>query len=70
MPDAPAREPEDDMPLAELDAHARADAALRRIRAGSDPTMEAFDLANTLNDESVARFRTAVGRWLRRRGNP
>jgi hypothetical protein len=48
------REPEDDMPAAELDARARADAALRRIRAGSDPTREAFDLANTLNDESKA----------------
>jgi hypothetical protein len=70
MPDAPSRDPEDDMPLAELDAHARADAALRRIRDGADPAKEAFDLANTLNDESVARFRSAVGRWLRRLGNP
>ncbi len=33
------------MPLAELDARARADAALRRIRNGSDPAREAFDLA-------------------------
>jgi hypothetical protein len=55
------REPEDDMPAAELDARARADAALRRIRDGADPAREAFDLANTLNDESVSRF----GRRLR-----
>jgi hypothetical protein len=55
------REPEDDMPLAELDARARADAALRRIRDGADPTREAFDLANTLNDESIGR----LGRRLR-----
>ena len=33
------------MPLAELDARARANAALRRIRDGSDPAREAFDLA-------------------------
>ena len=55
------------MPLAELDAHARADAALRRIRDGADPAKEAFDLANILNDESVARLRGTIGRWLRRR---
>lgn len=60
-------DPEDDMPLAELDARARADAALRRIRAGSDPTREAFDLANTMNDEAVGRLAGAVRRWLRRR---
>lgn len=66
MPDEP-RVPEDDMPLAELDARARAEAALRRIRAGSDPTREAFDLANTMNDEGVARLKGAVRRWFRRR---
>jgi hypothetical protein len=60
------RDPEDDMPLAELDAHARAEAALRRIRDGSDPTREAFDLANTLNDEGVHRMKTALRRWFRR----
>ncbi|AIV39475.1 MULTISPECIES: hypothetical protein [unclassified Curtobacterium] len=61
-----ARDPEDDMPLAELDARARADAALRRIRNGADPAREAFDLANTMNDEAVGRLRGAVLRWLRR----
>jgi hypothetical protein len=61
------REPEDDMPAAELDARARADAALRRIRAGSDPTREAFDLANTLNDESVGRLSRRLRELLRRR---
>ncbi len=60
------RDPEDDMPLAELDARARADAALRRIRDGADPAREAFDLANTMNDEAVGRLRGAVLRWLRR----
>lgn len=59
-------DPEDDMPLAELDARARADAALRRIRAGSDPAREAFDLANTMNDETVGRLTTAVRRLFRR----
>jgi len=59
-------DPEDDMPLAELDARARADAALRRIRAGSDPAREAFDLANTMNDETVGRLTNAVRRLLRR----
>ena len=59
-------DPEDDMPLAEFDARARANAALRRIRAGSDPTREAFDLANTMNDEAVGRLAGAVRRWLRR----
>ncbi|PZE25727.1 MULTISPECIES: hypothetical protein [unclassified Curtobacterium] len=58
--------PEDAMPLAELDAHARAEAALRRIAAGSDPGREAFDLANTLNDETVARVRARLTRWFRR----
>lgn len=62
----PEHDPEDDMPLAELDARARADAALRRIRAGADPTREAFDLANTMNDEAVGRFTAAVRRLLRR----
>jgi hypothetical protein len=66
MADEPGRDPEDDMPLAELDAHARADAALRRIRDGADPAKEAFDLANILNDESVARLRGRIGRWFRR----
>jgi|GEM_PF-1533698 len=60
-------DPEDDMPLAELDARARANAALRRIQAGSDPTREAFDLANTMNDETVGRLTNAVRRLLRRR---
>lgn len=60
------RDPEDDMPLAELDARARADAALRRIRDGADPAREAFDLANTMNDEAVGRLRGAVLRWFRR----
>ncbi|MFJ3028330.1 hypothetical protein ACIPEQ_05740 [Curtobacterium sp. NPDC087080] len=60
------RDPEDDMPLAELDARARADAALRRIRNGADPAREAFDLANTMNDEAVGRLRGAVLRWFRR----
>jgi hypothetical protein len=60
------REPEDDMPLAELDARARADAALRRIRDGADPTREAFDLANTLNDESVGRLVRRLRDVLRR----
>ncbi|WP_144756044.1 hypothetical protein [Curtobacterium pusillum] len=59
-------DPEDDMPLAELDARARADAALRRIRAGSDPAREAFDLANTMNDETVGRLTNAVRRLFRR----
>jgi hypothetical protein len=59
-------EPEDDMPLAELDARARADAALRRIRDGGDPAREAFDLANTMNDEAVGRLGAAVRRWFRR----
>jgi len=54
------------MPLAELDARARADAALRRIRAGADPAREAFDLANTMNDETVGRLTNAVRRFLRR----
>ncbi|MCL9666484.1 hypothetical protein L2091_14745 [Curtobacterium albidum] len=62
----PPRDPEDDMPLAELDARARADAALRRIRNGADPAREAFDLANTMNDEAVGRLRGAVLRWFRR----
>ncbi|MFJ4294981.1 hypothetical protein [Curtobacterium sp. NPDC089689] len=65
-PGTEGRHPEDDMPLAELDARARADAALRRIRAGSDPAHEAFDLANTMNDEAVGRLTGAVRRWLRR----
>jgi hypothetical protein len=60
------REPEDDMPLAELDARARADAALRRIRDGADPTREAFDLANTLNDESIGRLARRLRDVLRR----
>ena len=60
------RDPEDNMPLAELDARARADAALRRIRDGADPAREAFDLANTMNDEAVGRLRGAVLRWFRR----
>jgi len=54
------------MPYAELDARARADAALRRIRGGADPAREAFDLANTMNDEAVGRLAGAVRRWLRR----
>ncbi|GAA3333406.1 hypothetical protein LQK89_03225 [Curtobacterium sp. C1] len=62
----PAHDPEDDMPLAELDARARADAALRRIQAGADPAREAFDLANTMNDEAVGRLTGALRRWLRR----
>ncbi|MDM7891331.1 hypothetical protein [Curtobacterium caseinilyticum] len=62
----PPHDPEDDMPLAELDARARADAALRRIRAGADPAREAFDLANTMNDEAVGRLSGAVRRWFRR----
>lgn len=65
-PGTEGHDPEDDMPLAELDARARANAALRRIRAGSDPTREAFDLANTMNDEAVGRLAGAVRRWLRR----
>ena len=60
------REPEDDMPAAELDARARADAALRRIRDGADPTREAFDLANTLNDESVSRLARRLRGLFRR----
>ncbi|WP_144762493.1 hypothetical protein [Curtobacterium sp. 9128] len=60
-------EPEDDMPAAELDARARAEAALRRIRDGSDPAREAFDLANTLNDETVGRLSSRVREWFRRR---
>lgn len=64
---APApHDPEDDMPYAELDARARADAALRRIRGGADPAREAFDLANTMNDETVGRLTNAVRRFLRR----
>jgi hypothetical protein len=67
-PQAPApHDPEDDMPLAELDARARADAALRRIRAGADPAREAFDLANTMNDETVGRLSNAVRRFFHRR---
>ncbi len=54
------------MPYAELDARARADAALRRIRGGADPAREAFDLANTMNDEAVGRLAGAVRRWFRR----
>lgn len=54
------------MPLAELDARARAEAALRRIRDGSDPAREAFDLANTMNDEATGRLRAALRRWFRR----
>lgn len=62
----PMRDPEDDMPLRELDARARADAALRRIRDGGDPAREAFDLANTLNDETVARLGGRLRGLLRR----
>ncbi|MDR6574944.1 hypothetical protein J2X60_003613 [Curtobacterium sp. 320] len=61
-------DPEDDMPLAELDARARADAALRRIQAGADPAREAFDLANTMNDETVGRLTNALRRFLGRDG--
>jgi hypothetical protein len=66
-PSTPTPHPQDAMPLAELDAHARAEAALRRIAAGADPGREAFDLANTLNDEGVARLRARLTRWFRRR---
>jgi hypothetical protein len=66
MPTPHAPDPEDGMPLAELDARARADAALRRIRDGADPTKEAFDLANTMNDEGLARLRGTISRWFRR----
>ncbi|WIB60841.1 hypothetical protein DEJ13_03135 [Curtobacterium sp. MCLR17_007] len=66
MPQTHPHEPEDDMPLAELDARARADAALRRIRNGSDPAREAFDLANTMNDEAVGRLGATLRRWFRR----
>jgi hypothetical protein len=69
MPDEPAsasQHPEDGMPHAELDARARADAALRRIAAGGDPGREAFDLANEFTDETVARLRATVRRWFRR----
>lgn len=58
--------PEDAMPHAELDGKARADAALRRIAAGSDPGREAFDLANEFTDESVSRVRATIARWFRR----
>jgi hypothetical protein len=58
--------PEDDMPFAELDSRARADAALRRIQAGSDPAREAFDLANTMNDEAVGRLTKRLRRLFRR----
>lgn len=54
------------MPFAELDNRARAEAALRRIRDGSDPTREAFDLANTVNDEAVGRLGARVRGWFRR----
>ncbi|MFZ7086791.1 hypothetical protein [Curtobacterium sp. RRHDQ10] len=80
MPDEPAEDtaasdasdvagsmhPEDGMPFAELDARARADAAIRRIAAGSDPGREAFDLANAFTDESVSRIRATIIRWFRR----
>jgi hypothetical protein len=68
--DTAAHTPEDDMPTRELDTYARAEAAMRRIAGGSDPASEAFELANTLNDESMSRFRTflrqLVGRVLHR----
>ena len=66
MTEARPHEPEDDMPLAELDARARANAALRSIRDGSDPAREAFDLANTMNDEAVGRLGTKLRRLFRR----
>ncbi|WIE65492.1 hypothetical protein DEI99_002865 [Curtobacterium sp. MCLR17_036] len=59
-------DPEDDMPLAELDARARAEAALRRIERGADPTREAFDLANTMNDEAVGRLAKRLRELFRR----
>ncbi|MBF4605988.1 hypothetical protein [Curtobacterium sp. VKM Ac-1393] len=61
-----AHDPEDDMPFAELDSRARADAALRRIQGGADPTREAFDLANTMNDEAVGRMAKRLRRFFRR----
>ncbi len=54
------------MPFAELDSRARADAALRRIQGGADPTREAFDLANTMNDEAVGRLTARLRRFFRR----
>lgn len=59
--------PEERMPLRELDAYARAEVALHRIRRGSDPAQEAFDLANTLNDEFVRRLVARLRTWLRPR---
>ncbi|ROP74660.1 hypothetical protein [Curtobacterium sp. PhB115] len=59
-------DPEDDMPFAELDSRARANAALRRIQGGADPTREAFDLANTMNDEAVGRLAKRLRRLFRR----
>ncbi|MCA5923751.1 MULTISPECIES: hypothetical protein [Curtobacterium] len=58
--------PEDDMPFAELDSRARADAALRRIQGGADPAREAFELANTMNDETVGRLTKRLRRLFRR----
>ncbi len=55
------------MPLRELDSYARAEVALHRIRRGSDPALEAFDLANTLNDEWTRRVAARIRRWFRRR---
>lgn len=54
------------MPFAELDSRARADAALPRIQSGADPTREAFDLANTMNDEAVGRLTKRLRRLFRR----
>ncbi|WP_066522509.1 hypothetical protein [Curtobacterium ammoniigenes] len=59
--------PEESMPLRELDSYARAEVALHRIRRGSDPALEAFDLANTLNDEWTRRVAARIRRWFRRR---
>ena len=36
------------------------------LEPGADPAREAFDLANTMNDEAVGRLRGAVLRWFRR----
>ncbi len=54
------------MPFAELDSRARADAALRRIQGGADPAREAFELANTMNDETVGRLTKRLRRLFRR----
>ncbi len=70
MPDLDRTPDERDAEFVRMTRQEKAEAAIRAVNAGANPTIEAYLLANDFTDTVTDSIGKRIRRWLRRDGSP